>query len=126
MSPLLFIVYMDIVTRKANPNLDDLNELLFADDQGLLNKCQQELQTHTVSLNATCEDHYMKISTDKSEVIPVSKSPSPLLITISGTTLKQIQQFKYLCSILMENGKLDRGIEIRRQKANNVSYQLAP
>ena len=40
--------------------------------------------------------------------------------------LKQTNEFKYLGSMFIENGKLDREIEIRRQKAKAVNYQLAP
>ena len=39
---------------------------------------------------------------------------------------QQTSEFKYLGSMFTENGKLDREIETRCQKANAVSYQLAP
>ncbi len=38
--------------------------------------------------------------------------------------MKQVKEFKYLGSIFTENGKLNREIETRIQKANNFSYQL--
>ena len=68
----------------------------------------------------------MKISTSKTEVMTVSKRPDKLDININRTQLKQTNEFKYLDSMFTENGKLDREIEIRCQKANAVSYQLAP
>ena len=68
----------------------------------------------------------MKISTSKTEVMTVSKRPDKLDININGTHLKQTNEFKYLGSMFTENGKLAREIETRCQKANAVSYQLAP
>ena len=40
--------------------------------------------------------------------------------------MKQTNEFKYVGSMITENGKLDREIEARCKKANSVSYQLAP
>jgi hypothetical protein len=98
----------------------------FADDQGLLNEDKEQLQEHVDNLNSVCEDHDMRISIRKTEVMSVSRSPKPLDITINGTPLKQSKEFKYLGSIFSEDGKLDREIETRVQKANNVSFQLCP
>uniref|UniRef100_A0A0B7BUU7 Uncharacterized protein n=1 Tax=Arion vulgaris TaxID=1028688 RepID=A0A0B7BUU7_9EUPU len=47
-------------------------------------------------------------------------------IQIDNTRVKQVSEFKYLGSIFTEDGKLDREIETRCQKANAVTYQLAP
>ena len=77
-------------------------------------------------LNESCEIYSMKISTSKTEVMTISKRPDKLDININGTQLKQSNEFKYLGSVFTENGKLDREIETRCQKANAVSYQLAP
>ena len=54
LSPLLFIIYMDRITKEANLAPDALNELLFADDQSLTR--EERLQEHTSSLNSTCEE----------------------------------------------------------------------
>ena len=68
----------------------------------------------------------MKISISKTEVVAVSKRPDKLDININGAQLKQTNEVKYLGSMFTENGKLDREIEMRCQKANAVNYQLAP
>ena len=95
--PLLFNVYMDKITREANPNPEDLNEMLFADDQSLIHEKEGELQEHTNSLNTQCENFDMKISISKTETMKVSRTPGRL--NINGTTLKQVGEFKYLGSI---------------------------
>ena len=126
LSPLLFVIYMDQITKEANPDPEALNELLFADDQAMMNNDKAQLQEHTDQLNASCEKYDMKISISKTEVMTVSRRPDKLDININGSQLKQASEFKYLGSIFTENGKLDREIETRCQKANAVSYQLAP
>ena len=68
----------------------------------------------------------MKISLCKTETMKISRRPANLNITVDGTNLKQVKEFKYLGSIFTEDGKFNREIETRIQKANNVSYQLAP
>ena len=56
----------------------------------------------------------------------VSRTPGTLNIKINDTNLKQVKEFKYLGSIFTEDGRMNREIENRIQRANNVSYQLAP
>ena len=68
----------------------------------------------------------MKISISKTETMKVSRNPGPLKIHINDESLKQVQEFKYLGSTFTEDGRLNKEIETRVQKANNVSYQLAP
>ena len=119
-------MYMDQITKEANPDPEALIELLFADDQATMNNDNTQLQEHTDQLNESCETYGMKISISNTEVMTVSKRPDKLDININGTQLKQTNEFKYLGSMFTENGKLDREIEIRCQKADTVNYQLAP
>ena len=126
LSPLLFVIYMDQITKEANPNPGALNELMFADDQAMINADEEQLQEHQDQLDTSCKNYDMKISASKTEVMTVSRRPEKLGISINGIQLKQAAEFKYLGSIFTENGKLDREIETRCQKANAVSYQLAP
>ena len=113
LSPLLFVIYMDQITKEANPDPEALNELMFADDQAMMNNDKTQLQEHIDQLNESCETYSMKISTSKTEVMTVSKRPDKLDININGTQLKQTNEFKYLGSMFTENGKLDREIETR-------------
>ena len=56
----------------------------------------------------------------------ISRVGGPLDIQVDNIKLKQVQEFKYLGSIFTSDGKLDREIDTRCQKANAVSYQLSP
>ena len=126
LSPLLFIIYMDEITKRANPNIENINELLFADDQGLINEDEDELQRHANSLNTECQNHNMKISISKTEAMHISKTSKDIKIKINNEEIKQTNEFKYLGCMFTEDGKLNREIEIRVQKANAVNYQLTP
>ena len=68
----------------------------------------------------------MKISINKTETMKVSRTPYTLNININNTNLKLAKEFKYLGSIFTEACRMNREIKNRIQKANNVSYQLAP
>ena len=68
----------------------------------------------------------MNINISKTETMKVSRTPGRLNISIDEITLKQVSEFRYLGSIFTEDGRLNREIETTVQKANSVSYQLAP
>ena len=80
----------------------------------------------TFGLYSTCEEYDMKISVNKTETMKDSRTPGTLNMKINDTNLKQVTEFKYLGSIFTEDGGMNREIENRIQKANNVRYQLAP
>ena len=123
LSPLLFIVYMDKITREANLNYpEDLNEMLFADHQSLVHEKEGELQQHTNSLNSQCENFGMKINISKTETMKISRTPDRLNINIDGTALKQAGELKYPGSIFTKDGRLNRKIETRVQETNSVIY----
>ncbi len=116
---------MDRISKEANLDYEAFNELLFADDQVIIYNNKSQLQEHIDQLNASCEKYDMKISISKTGVMIVSRNPDKLDINICRTPLKQVREFKYLGSIFTEDGKLDREIETRCQKANAITYQLA-
>ena len=60
LSPLLFIIHMDRITKEANLEPEALNKSLFADDQNLAHESEERLQKHTSSLNYTCKEYDMK------------------------------------------------------------------
>ncbi|GFS16387.1 retrovirus-related Pol polyprotein LINE-1 [Elysia marginata] len=126
LSPLLFIIYMDRITQAANPDPECLNELLFADDQALFSPDKDTLQEHINQLNRQCEAHGMRINIKKTEAITISRNETTTAFNIEGNALLNATEFKYLGSFFTKDGRIDREIEVRCQKANSISYQLAP
>jgi len=110
-SPLLFIVYMDSITQEAKDTEEN--------ETGTIKE-------HTDKLNKSCENSNMKISIAKTEAMNISRRHKTINISINGQQLKQVEEFKYLGSMFCSNGKIDREIETRIQKANAVTYQIAP
>ena len=89
LSPLLFIICMDRITKVAILEPEALNELLLADDQSLAHGSVERLQEHTPSLlSSTCEEY------DKTETMEVSRTPGTLNIKINDINLKQVKEFK--------------------------------
>ena len=74
LSPLLFIVYVDCTTRKANDSETELNELLFADDQSLVYNDKESLRHHVTALDDACEKYGMRISNAKAEVMSIEEN----------------------------------------------------
>ena len=111
LSPLLFIICMDRITKEASLEREELNKLLFADDQSLAHESEERLQQHTSSLNSTCREYDMKISINKTETLKVSRTPGTLNINNNNTNLKHVEEFKYLGRIFTEDGRMNREIE---------------
>ena len=132
LSPILFNIYIDRITQESmtDNNVDNnnnlINELLFADDQSIIYDNEHKLQQHINALQATCEKYNMKINTSKTEVMTISRTTGQLNIHVNNVKIQQTPEFKYLGSIFTEDGKMDREIETRCQKANAVTYQLSP
>ncbi|GFR90675.1 reverse transcriptase-like protein [Elysia marginata] len=117
---------MDHITQAANPDPECLNELLFADDQALFSPDKDTLQEHINQLNRQCEAHGMRINIKKTEAITISRNETTTAFNIEGNALLNATEFKYLGSFFTKDGRIDREIEVRCQKANSISYQLAP
>ncbi|GFS15323.1 RNA-directed DNA polymerase from mobile element jockey [Elysia marginata] len=117
---------MDRIAQAANPDQECLNELLFADDQALFSPDKDTLQEHINQLNRQCEAHGMRINIKKTEAIIISRNKTTTAFNIEGNALLNATEFKYLSSIFTKYGRIDREIEVRCQKANSISYQLAP
>ena len=65
--------------------MEMLNKLTFADDQGLINVDEWQLQKHVSSLNRVCKEHDMWISISETNVMSVSRKQRSDSINISGT-----------------------------------------
>jgi hypothetical protein len=115
LSPLLFITYMDRITKSANENNNsDIHELLFADDQCIVYESEYDLQEHVTALNNSCTDYDMKLNTTKTETLKINKiKEPPLKIYVEGKEIKQTSEYKYLGSVFTQDGKFDREIEVR-------------
>jgi len=70
--------------KTANPNNYEINELLLADYQYLINENEDELQNHIKELNSSGRIYGMKISTEKSETMIIRREPINHKITMEN------------------------------------------
>lgn len=118
LSPLLFITYMDHINKTSNQNdTEETNELLFADDQALYHDNVEHLQDHISRLEETGKQFGMKINIDKTEIMNISRGKQDINIKIGDKQLKQVEEFKYLGSILRYDNKQETEIDTRCNKA---------
>jgi len=61
----------------------------------------------------------MRISTKKTEVLFLSRNPRKCMLQVSGNTLQQVEKFKYLGVVFMNDGRRNeqmiRGLVILTQ-----------
>ena len=124
--PLLFMIYRDKITKASNPEPENLNRLLLADDQCVVNNDMVKLQDYVECLSSCCENYDMRINTTKTNVMSAGYTTSNLSISIGRKCLYQIAEYKHLGSIFSENGKMNREIKARILRANALIYQLLP
>ena len=120
LSPLLFATYMDRVIKSCDfegigYGYNDVRvaTLLYADDLVLLAESQTDLQEMTDKLNDSCTRLGLKINVGKTEAIVFSKEKRPCTLSIRGTVIKQVDEFKYLGSMFTADGRCDRAIDHR-------------
>ena len=85
LSPILFNVYIDRIIKETQNEIynetteneqlnNELNELLFADDQSIIYDDEEKLQTHINSLSRICNKYNMRINTQKTETMQITRS----------------------------------------------------
>ena len=107
-SPLLFNVVIDTIMRKVfqgrcGVQYDKDNfatDLMFADDSAILANDNAEATDILRDIARIAQSYGLKINVDKTKVLTTNGSPST--VYLSGTQIKQIQNFKYLGSVVQE------------------------
>ena len=104
----------------------NINNIRYADDTVLIADTEEKLQRLVDSLNEGCERYGLKINIGKTEVMGLTKRPEQLPVSISlrGDTLNQVSSFKYLGSLVSEDGKCDPDIRVRTGMAKTAFGQL--
>ena len=112
LSPTLFNVFLERIMTDA---LEDHNgtvsiggrvitNLRFADDIDGLAGSEKELASLVNHLDKTSNRYGMEISGEKTKLMTNSPKPITTKITVNGTQLETVSQFKYLGAIINEEG----------------------
>uniref|UniRef100_A0A8D8S2A0 Reverse transcriptase domain-containing protein n=1 Tax=Cacopsylla melanoneura TaxID=428564 RepID=A0A8D8S2A0_9HEMI len=93
--------------------------MLFADDIFVWGKNKEELQEQINEWVNIAAEYGLNFSAEKSEVV-ILKCESQVEgdVVMNGTPLKQVDHFKYLGSIISEDGTFDKEINRRIQQGS--------
>jgi len=118
MSPFLFLVVLDTRTMDLKED-DELWEVLFADDLVIMADTEEELQQRYLVWKNSLERKGMKVNTQKTEVMVSSREGHEEITIISedGGRLKQAEEFKYLGSVIAEEGGTEKAVRKRVKEA---------
>ena len=121
LSPLLFTLYAEAMMIEAMEGVEEgikvggklLQDVRFADDQGMVADTENGLQKIMERLSATAEEYRMKINIKKTKVMRVSKSGGGRVsIMLEGKEVEQVRNFKYLGSTLSDDGRCEQKLQL--------------
>jgi hypothetical protein len=113
-SPLLFSIYAEVMMMEALEDLEEgvlvggqlIRDVRFADDQGMVATTQRGLQRLMNKLNDTARNYGMKINAQKTKTMVVRWDGGGVVdIAVDGQRIEQVKSFKYLGSVITEDGR---------------------
>jgi len=120
LSPILFNLYHDCLTKEALVVLGDFNiggqiiqTVKYADDLVLMAKELTVLQGMLDKLIEIGRCYGMEMNVEKTKVMRISRQPSPVTIMIDQKPLENVECFKYLGSMLTNDGRCTCEIKSR-------------
>ena len=133
LSPLLFLVALDWVTRAAfdrkrgiqwtfTTSLEDLD---FADDLALLSHRIQDMRDKTRALEVQGARVGLKINATKTKLMRIGTKRGDG-VSVAGGRIEEVDEFTYLGSIVSKKGGTDEDIQARIGKARQAFAMLKP
>ena len=129
MSPWLFNLYIDGVVREVNArvlgrglklidrneNDWEMNQLLFADDTVVVADSEEKLCRLVSEFGRVCKRRKLRVNVGKSKVMRCTKNEGSarLNVMIDGEALEEVDQFKYLGSVIAANGGVEADVSHR-------------
>src|SRR3989441_9893865 len=121
-SPLLFLIYAEVMMIEALEDMKEgvsvggqlVSDVRFADDQGMMAGTEMGLQRLMNKLNYTAENFGMKINIQTTKTMVVRWDGGGVVnITVDGKKIEQVKSFKYLGSVIMEDGRSHSDVMVR-------------
>ena len=113
LSPFLYIMLVDTISQDVRNELPW--ELLYADDLAIIDVTSTDTQNRLESWQKVLTDNGLKINVAKTEHLSTREKPLP--IELNGEELKNVDNFKYLGSVIDKDGTIDRDVDLRVQAA---------
>jgi len=112
LSPLLFIIVMDAVSDYVRHDVPW--DMLYAGDLILADISPAKLQERFSEWQEALESNGLKVNADKTETVVCAKTAESLLITDRrGKALKQVENLRYLGSVIHAQGESEEDIKAR-------------
>ena len=113
LSPFLFAVLMDRLTDEVR--LESPWNMLFADDIVICERSREQAEESLERWRNALERRGMRISRDKTEYLCLNGPAAGSSVKLQGAELAKVDEFKYLGSMVQENGKCEREVKKRIQ-----------
>jgi len=117
LSPYLFTLVLDVLTE----HIQELAPrcMLFADDVVLLGESREELNERLETWRQALEAYGFRLSRSKTEYMECNfskrRSESTLEVKVGGHIIPQVTRFKYLGSIVQNDGEIEADVNHRIQ-----------
>ena len=93
----------------------------YADDKAVVSNSQKSLQYLMDNLNRVTKDYGMRINVKKTKVMCISrKGITKMKIYIDGKLIDQVTQFRYLGSLITEDGYCEKEIRSKIGMAKKI------
>src|SRR6267154_1448548 len=128
-SPLLFWIYAEVMMIEVLEDMEEgvlvgeklISDVRFAVDQGMVASTEMRLQRLMNKLNDTAKSFDMKINVQKTKTMVVRWDGGGVVnITVDGQRIEQVTSFKYLGSIITEDGRSDVDVKSRIAMAKDA------
>ena len=134
LSPMLFALLMDYVMKMVKAggteginwkdNGQKLTDLEYADDAVLFSSTSRQLQSLLDRMQDISKEVGLKINIGKTEIMRTEHADRDE-ITIDNQEVNEVEQFKYLGTLVANNGSLEGELNERLKKANQTMGRLS-
>lgn len=127
LSPILFnLVMKHILNNLSNKKgyyfgSYNINSICYADDTVLIAESEDDLQRLLFQFYKTCQSFNMRISTQKTKCITISKEPLRCKLAINEYLIEQVMEIQYLGVTITSDGRSIKEAKEQSIKANRIA-----
>ena len=123
LSPLLFIVVIELISRKVSMK-NASRKLLYADDLAIVAEDKEELNESLEEWKEAFKQHGLRVNLEKTDVLSIGAHREELNIKLEGRTIRQNNSFIYLSGAVSSDGRSETEVRRRVQAGANAWRQV--